>query len=179
MSDLSRAAEKIGEAVTMISGLASQTNLLALNATIEAARAGEAGRGFAVVATEVKELAAQTARTTDAISDQVVAIQSASTQALGAIQQIGRTIVSVNDITASIAATVVQQTAATNEIARNASEAARGTQDVSMSVAQVQALSSETGSAAQQVMMASSELATQSENVRREVEDFLAAIRAA
>ena len=179
MSDLSRAAEKIGEAVTMISGLASQTNLLALNATIEAARAGEAGRGFAVVATEVKELAAQTARTTDAISDQVAAIQSASTQALGAIQQIGRTIVSVNDITASIAATVVQQTAATNEIARNASEAARGTQDVSMSVAQVQALSSETGSAAQQVMMASSELSTQSENVRREVEDFLAAIRAA
>ncbi|MCP1539201.1 hypothetical protein [Methylorubrum extorquens] len=48
-----------------------------------------------------------------------------------------------------------------------------------MSVAQVQALSSETGSAAQQVMMASSELSTQSENVRREVEDFLAAIRAA
>ena len=46
-------------------------------------------------------------------------------------------------------------------------------------VAQVQALSSETGSAAQQVMMASSELSTQSENVRREVEDFLAAIRAA
>jgi methyl-accepting chemotaxis protein len=179
MTDLSRAAEKIGEAVTMISGLASQTNLLALNATIEAARAGEAGRGFAVVATEVKELAAQTARTTEAISDQVAAIQSASSQALGAIHQIGRTIVSVNDITASIAATVVQQTAATNEIARNASEAARGTQDVSMSVAQVQALSSETGSAAQQVMMASSELSVQSENVRRDVEDFLAAIRAA
>ena len=179
MTDLTRAAEKIGEAVTMISGLASQTNLLALNATIEAARAGEAGRGFAVVATEVKELAAQTARTTEAISDQVAAIQSASAQALGAIQQIGRTIVSVNDITGSIAATVVQQTAATNEIARNAAEAARGTQDVSMSVAQVQALSSETGSAAQQVMMASSELSIQSENVRREVEDFLAAIRAA
>ena len=73
----------------------------------------------------------------------------------------------------------MQQTAATNEIARNASEAARGTQDVSMSVAQVQALSSETGSAAQQVMMASSELSVQSENVRRDVEDFLAAIRAA
>jgi methyl-accepting chemotaxis protein len=179
MTDLTRAAEKIGEAVTMISGLASQTNLLALNATIEAARAGEAGRGFAVVATEVKELAAQTARTTETISDQVAAIQSASAQALGAIQQIGRTIVSVNDITGSIAATVVQQTAATNEIARNASEAARGTQDVSMSVAQVQALSSETGSAAQQVMMASSELSVQSENVRREVENFLAAIRAA
>ncbi|MGX5774200.1 methyl-accepting chemotaxis protein [Methylorubrum zatmanii] len=179
MTHLSRAAEKIGEAVTMISGLAGQTNLLALNATIEAARAGEAGRGFAVVATEVKELAAQTARTTEAISDQVAAIQSASAHALGAIHQIGRTIVSVNDIAASIVETVMQQTAATDEIARNASEAARGTQDVSRSVAQVQALSSETGSAAQQVLMASAELATQSENVKREVEDFLAAIRAA
>ena len=48
-----------------------------------------------------------------------------------------------------------------------------------MSGAQVQALSSGFGSAAQQVMMASSELSIQSENVRREVEDFLAAIRAA
>ncbi|CAO4180032.1 methyl-accepting chemotaxis protein [Methylorubrum populi] len=179
MLHLSKAAERIGEAVTMISELAGQTNLLALNATIEAARAGEAGRGFAVVATEVKELAAQTARTTEAISSQVSAIQAASAQALDAIHQIGRTIVSVNDITASIAATVVEQTAATNEIARNASEAAHSTQDVSTSVAQVQALSSETGSAAQQVRMASAELATQSENVKRDVDNFLAAIRAA
>ncbi|CAO4177687.1 Methyl-accepting chemotaxis protein [Methylorubrum populi] len=179
MLHLSKAAERIGEAVTMISELAGQTNLLALNATIEAARAGEAGRGFAVVATEVKELAAQTARTTEAISSQAAAIQAASAQALDAIHQIGRTIVSVNDITASIAATVVEQTAATNEIARNASEAAHSTQDVSTSVAQVQALSSETGSAAQQVRMASAELATQSENVKRDVDNFLAAIRAA
>jgi methyl-accepting chemotaxis protein len=179
MGSLIQAAERIGEAVTMISGIASQTNLLALNATIEAARAGEAGRGFAVVAAEVKELAGQTARATDQIGGQITAIQQATAQAVAAIRQIGQTIVSVNAITESIAATVVEQTAATGEISRNAAEAARGTQDVSMNVARVLTSSGETGSAAQQVLMAAGELSVQSVNVRQEVEGFLAAIRAA
>ncbi len=179
MGNLIQAAERIGEAVTMISGIASQTNLLALNATIEAARAGEAGRGFAVVAAEVKELAGQTARATDQIGGQITAIQQATGQAVAAIRQIGQTIVSVNAITESIAATVVEQTAATGEISRNAAEAARGTQDVSMNVTQVLASSGETGSAAQQVLLAAGELSVQSVNVRQEVEGFLAAIRAA
>ena len=104
-----QAADKIGEAVTMISSIAGQTNLLALNATIEAARAGEAGRGFAVVAAEVKELAGQTARATDQIGGQISAIQQATAQAVTAIRQIGQTIVSVNTITGGIAATVVSR----------------------------------------------------------------------
>ena len=61
---LTASADKIGDVVRIISGIASQTNLLALNATIEAARAGEAGKGFAVVASEVKALANQTAKAT-------------------------------------------------------------------------------------------------------------------
>ena len=48
---------KISQAATLISEIASQTNLLALNASIEAARAGEAGKGFSVVALEVGKLA--------------------------------------------------------------------------------------------------------------------------
>ncbi|WP_336486795.1 methyl-accepting chemotaxis protein [Methylobacterium nigriterrae] len=179
MTSLAAAAERIGAAVTLISSIAGQTNLLALNATIEAACAGEAGRGFAVVAAEVKDLAGQTAHATSQIGEQIAAIQEASAQAVTAIRQIGETIVSVNAIAGTIAATVEEQTAATGEIARNASEAARGTQDVSENVSKVLASSSETGSAAQQVMAAAAELALQSENVQREVEDFLADIRAA
>ena len=179
MARLGATAEQIGAAIASISAIASQTNLLALNATIEAARAGEAGRGFAVVASEVKELAGQTAKATDEIGGHIAAIQGATNEAAAAIRQIGQTIISINEISGTIAATVVEQTAATSEIARNAGEAARGTQDVSSHVAHVLSSAGETGSAASQVLMAAAELATQSLSVKREVDRFLGEIQAA
>ena len=124
---LAEAAGKIGEVVKLINDIASQTNLLALNATIEAARAGEAGKGFAVVAGEVKNLANQTARATDEISAQINAVQTATRDAVGAIQGIGPTIGRISEIAGAIAAAVEEQGAATQEIARNVQEAAQGT----------------------------------------------------
>ena len=119
IQSLLHATDQIGEVVELITDIAEQTNLLALNATIEAARAGEAGKGFAVVASEVKNLANQTARATEEISQQIGGIQTSTRDAVGAIGSITGTIEDVNRIATEIAAQVEQQNAATSEITAN------------------------------------------------------------
>ena len=176
---LSEAARKIGDVISLISDIAEQTNLLALNATIEAARAGEAGKGFAVVAGEVKNLAAQTAKATDEISAQIATMQSATAGAVEAIKGIGGTISKVDEVAGSIAAAVEEQGAATQEISRNVQEAATGTSDVSSTIAEVTKSADTTGRTAQGVLTAAGELATHSDTLRREVNDFLNKVRAA
>jgi methyl-accepting chemotaxis protein len=176
---LSAAAQKIGDVVKLISDIASQTNLLALNATIEAARAGEAGRGFAVVANEVKSLASQTAKATDEISAQVGAMQAATTEAVQAIESIGRTIGAINEITSAISIAVEQQGSATQEIARNVQEAALGTGQVSRNIAAVNHAAEKTGSASSDVLSSAEQLSKQAATLRSDVDRFLSNIRAA
>jgi len=165
--------------VQLISDIASQTNLLALNATIEAARAGEAGKGFAVVASEVKSLAAQTARATEDISAQVSAIQTATGNAVDAINAVGGIIGQVSEISSSIASAVEEQGAATKEITRNTQEAARSTQEVFTNIAGVSQGAGMTESAADHVLASADQLGSTSLRLKQEVDAFLAAIRAA
>ncbi|MDO9713376.1 methyl-accepting chemotaxis protein [Paracraurococcus lichenis] len=170
---LAEGAQRIGEVMRLITTIAGQTNLLALNATIEAARAGEAGKGFAVVASEVKNLAAQTAKATEEIAAQVGAMQSATGDAVGAIQAIGTRIAEVSEIAATIAAAVEEQGAATSEIARSVQQAAAGTQSVSGAIGAVSRAAGEARTTAGQVATASEELGRQAKTLDQEVGSFL------
>jgi methyl-accepting chemotaxis protein len=175
---LADSARKIGDVVKLISAIASQTNLLALNATIEAARAGDAGKGFAVVASEVKSLATQTAQATEEISIQIQAIQQATGSAVTAISGIGQTIGTINDIATNIAAAVEQQGAATEEIARSVDQVAQNTGAVSHGIAAVKGGASDTDRSAEHMLSAAVDLSQQSDTLRREVDSFLANLRA-
>ncbi|MEH2610216.1 methyl-accepting chemotaxis protein [Bradyrhizobium sp. AZCC 1693] len=179
VSQLSKAASRIGDVVELINTIAGQTNLLALNATIEAARAGEAGRGFAVVASEVKALAEQTAKATGEISQQITGIQGATQESVNAIKEISGTIERLAEISSAIAAAVEEQGAATQEISRNVQQAARGTQQVSSNISDVQRGASETGAASSQVLSAAQSLSGDSHRLKLEVGRFLDSVRAA
>jgi hypothetical protein len=106
---LAQTASKISDVVLLIQEIANQTHLLALNATIEAARAGDAGKGFAVVASEVKNLANETAKATDEISDQVSDIQLSTKETVEAIKLISSIISDVNNISNAISDAVDMQ----------------------------------------------------------------------
>jgi len=177
--NLSETAQSIGDVVNLINDIAEQTNLLALNATIEAARAGDAGKGFAVVATEVKNLASQTAKATEEISSQITSMQSATEETVSAISEIRQVIEQLGQIATSISSSVQEQDSATQEISRNAQQAAAGTEQVSTNITEVQSAVGETSQAAGQVLSAAGELSQQAEALDRQVDKFLADIRAA
>ena len=149
---LSERVRRIGAVADMISEIAARTNLLALNATIEAARAGDAGKGFAVVASEVKQLATQTARSTQEITGHIGEVRAATSASVAAVRQIELTIGEIQAIAGSIAAAVEEQGAATAEIARNVSETAGAADVMTSRTTDVSGEAAKTGHAAANVL---------------------------
>lgn len=165
ISKLSDSSAEIGKVVKVITSIAQQTNLLALNATIEAARAGEAGKGFAVVANEVKDLAKETAKATEEISQKIEAIQTDTKGAVSAIGEIGQIIGKINEISMTIAGAVEEQAVTTTEISRNMAEAARGTSEVVQNIQAVSTASKSTADGAADIMAASQILSRMGEEL--------------
>ena len=169
---LGESSAQIDQVVKLITAIAGQTNLLALNATIEAARAGEAGKGFVVVASEVKNLAKETSRATEEISQKISAIQAETHTAVQAIARISEVIGRVNEINTSIAAAVEEQTATTNEISRNIEEVAKGTSQIAEGINNVAGTAQHTASSAQRTDSTARELSGMASSLRGIVEQF-------
>jgi methyl-accepting chemotaxis protein len=172
VTKLGESSAEIGQVIKVITSIAQQTNLLALNATIEAARAGEAGKGFAVVANEVKELAKQTAKATEDISQRIAAIQTDAKSAVEAIQIISGIIGRVNDISTTIATAVEEQSATTSEMSRNVSEAAKGSGEVAKNITGVAQAAQSTSSGATESQKAAQQLAKMSTDLQGLVAQF-------
>ena len=177
VGELAGAAQQIGEVVALIRTIAEQTNLLALNATIEAARAGEAGRGFAVVASEVKNLASQTARATEDITQHIQRVQEETASAVGAIQSIGKTITSMSKISGDIAAAVEQQTSATTDISRHVQDVSTSTSQVQRAIESMIKTAQNSGAASGKTLDAANRLSTDAATLSREVDGFLTKVR--
>ena len=172
MKKLGESSREIGNVIKVITSIAQQTNLLALNATIEAARAGEAGKGFAVVANEVKELAKQTAKATEEISQKIEAIQGVTKGAVTAIEEISTIINQINDISNSIASAVEEQTATTNEIGRSVNEAAQGVNDIAKNIGGVATAARNTTQGANDTKTASLQLSEMAARLQAAVSKF-------
>jgi methyl-accepting chemotaxis protein len=179
ITELSNAATRIGNVVSLIMNIAQQTNLLALNATIEAARAGESGRGFSVVASEVKILATQTAKATDEIATQISEMQAATQESVNSIKEIVSTIARISETAAAISAAVEAQSATANDIGRSVESAAASAGQVAANIADVNRAASETGTASGSVLASAKTLSAEGSKFRIAVEKFLATVRAA
>jgi methyl-accepting chemotaxis protein len=172
MGRLGQSSSEIGSVVKVITSIAQQTKLLALNATIEAARAGIAGKGFAVVANEVKDLANETAKATEQITQRIQAIQTETGQAIEGLGEIGEIITRMNDISVTIASAVEEQTATTNEIARNVKEAAKGGSKVLENIESVAIAARSTLGGANGTQAAAGELAKMAAELQDMVSQF-------
>jgi methyl-accepting chemotaxis protein len=167
VAKLGESSAEVGSILKAITSIAEQTNLLALNATIEAARAGEAGKGFAVVASEVKELAHETARATEDISQRIEAIQSDTQGAVTAIASITEIIERLGGYQDTIASAVEEQTATACEMSRSVTSAADTAGQIAQSVCDMASSAELTGTATEELHQAAAGLTRLSSDMQQ------------
>ena len=121
INELKELSGKIEEFAAVISNISNKTNILSLNASIEAARAGEHGRGFAV-ASEVRNLAAQSAKSSKEITDTIAQVQTSVSETVDAMTNVYDNAVAQKhkaDSVGQVLHKVVDAAYAANEVARN------------------------------------------------------------
>jgi methyl-accepting chemotaxis protein len=165
MRAINSSANKIGDIIGVIDGIAFQTNILALNAAVEAARAGEQGRGFAVVATEVRSLAQRSAvaakEIKTLIADSISKVEQGSSQ-------VGRT----GDTMHEMVTSVKRVTDIMGEVSASSIEQTSGIEQVNSAIVQMDEVTQQNAALVEQAAAASDSLREQATQLRELVSSF-------
>jgi twitching motility protein PilJ len=142
---LGETSQEVGEIVQLIGDIADRTSILALNASIQAAMAGDAGKGFAVVAEEVERLAERANHATKQIESLIKAIQSETAEAIAAMEDCTKEVVSgsklaaeagdvldqIDSVSKDLAALMQSMTQVTRRQAQGASDLSKSMGEIS------------------------------------------------
>ncbi len=165
MQAINSSANKIGDIIGVIDGIAFQTNILALNAAVEAARAGEQGRGFAVVATEVRSLAQRSAvaakEIKTLIADSIAKVEQGSLQ-------VGRT----GDTMHEMVTSVKRVTDIMGEVSASSVEQTAGIEQVNSAIVQMDGVTQQNAALVEEAAAASDSLRDQAAQLRELVSSF-------
>lgn len=176
---LGESSQEIGEIVQLIGDIADRTSILALNASIQAAMAGEAGRGFAVVAEEVERLAERSAEATKQIEGLIKGIQSETTEAVTAMEETTREVVSGSSVANDAGRSLEEIGEVSNRLAElinsismAARQQARGSESVAHAMGQISDVTQQTASGTKQAAVSIRNLVDLADNLRESVRTF-------
>jgi methyl-accepting chemotaxis protein len=124
------------------------------------------------VASEIKELAKETARATEDISQRVLAMQSSAERAIVSIQSISAVIHQIEATQSAIAAAVEEQTATTSGMAERIADTARRTSEIAVNISELDKVVAQTKKLALQSRLASEGLEKVAEEMSRSVSKF-------
>lgn len=179
MKRLGESSQEVGEIVQLIADIADRTSILALNASIQAAMAGEAGRGFAVVAEEVERLAERSASATKRIEGLIKTIQIETSEAVGAMEETTREVVSGTTVANEAGAALqeiegvsVRLAELIGAISQSAKQQARGSESVARSMGEISEVTQQTAAGTKQAAVSISNMAELADELRDSVSTF-------